>query len=341
MTTEHSAAGSAAAHNAYKAFARPAWDPRPGPRDGLSPVQLIAYEQARRCEEEARASLPPPPPPEFSLPDDAVAERANMIEMLTNVLGLELICRERYLALATWPAYSFMGPLERTELFAKHYQDAFTREFGRSSEVSADPTSVNFAVVWQMRQSADREGLPYDIYCRLGMHFYKAPRYFEELKSGSLRIPGRVGKPSWFKRKQKLWPELEAGSLSNATLVPQYHAEHFREFPAQIRFRNRLIAYAKETRSSEWVASIAFLQRYIMPIGELLTRLGLESEDKKQIVESLRWKMGFFEIRPPAETLPPEAFMQGCFGWFTGSSDHCVRCPLRTQCSTLATKVNL
>lgn len=332
MTIENSVAGAGSATSS----SRP-----PFYRAGMSRVQIMAFEMQRQRELERQTPAKPPLPPEFTLPDEAVDARAEEIEMLAAVLPPNLIRDERYLARVGWSGYGFMGPLERTQLFVRAYQIAFAGLFGMSCAISADPNSPNFAVVWQMRQSADRERLPYGIYSEIGLHLFKAQRYFEELKCGTLRIPDRVGKPSWFKRKQKVLHERGGWSLVDTTFVPQYHAKHFMELPAQLRFRDRLIEFAKRTRSFQSVAFYAFIQRHNIPIEELIRRFGLDSDERAELIASLKSQAGYVVDRPPAEALPPEAFMQGCFGWFTGSSDHCVRCPLRAQCAALADRVKL
>lgn len=266
----------------------------------------------------------------FPLSANAIRVRAAEVSRLASLVPPKLLKKERQLVFQLWPAYDFMGPFERTALFVEHYKRAYSSTYGFGCQVSADPASPDFRIVWEMRQSADDLCIPYRKYLSLLFHVFRR-RDPKKLSQANLVFQRRQNAPGWrWKFAEQRGRYVYDGLLDVALQVPQYRIEYFHALPAQSDFRKMIVGSAKYTRF--WREAIALVSIKANAVPRELFEAELPADEKVSIAESVESDMTLGVLKQaPIQKLADDEFMQACFG-FQRTSPRCESCPQADGC---------
>lgn len=245
-------------------------------------------------------------------------QRDTEISELRRILPGRLVDQERHASRTCWPAYCFMGAMERTRQFAADYQSAFQATFSMRCEMQHELGTKEFEMLWEMRQAADDELVSYPLYLEVSFHQVrkKDPMKFSR---PHLIFVRRQRRPLWRKRFKKVLSERYRWDLLRLANMPEYHVSNYVGLAAQDHLRAHL---SKETivYSAIQNARSFSIEHRIVPVKQVLGKLS--EEDRRDAVQRLKQEIQLGQIIP--EATPParcDELVESTYGWIAARPD--------------------
>ena len=266
----------------------------------------------------------------------------NELLLARSVVANDRLLREPKLIESAFVPYRYQSPWERTEKFARKFDQIYReykeRYFGETIEApSREALSLwpdgDIVAMWSARQSADKLGIPYEFYIRTAFDFRFSSGYKGCPKPGQLWHGDKI--------TEHMKKEFDArgGNAAQrgyniAVIDPMFFAENFRDDPIQQAAHADLYEKVKSFPDS-------FKLGAILKSSRILTEAGARKHFGDALVDRMQEHYEPFSVREASVPLTAEqAPLLGCFGGYDASATGCTRCPARVKCRALQTEVD-
>lgn len=281
-------------------------------------------------------------------------KRLNDIVQMRKIILPKDWKNENTLMMSRWFDYRFMSPLDLTLLFGKLYTEYLRRHVRRHIDFSLAETvngtktgapgerSKWFTALWRARQRADEFLLPYELYLEFCFDFSSRRKRKWTMLPNQLH-PSPKNKEAWLGCFMEFFTERAPYEIRRAGDLPHYRVENNLNLPAQINFRDMIIAEINHNTRNivDQIADRVFSKRNlsmetaleIIPVND---RAEVGSRAKSNY-ESEIWDEKPIIKLSKAEMLP------SCFGIseaMSPFSSPCAECPLANECIQFGINAN-
>ena len=263
--------------------------------------------------------------------------------LLREIIQPEWLAEEYELKDKRWIAYGYMSPLECTQLFTRVYDEKvrhfYAKYYDSAGADGLRPVQLNFLMneqrvmsqLWRARQTADRYGVPYDIFTHKAMEFMckwkgrkvvPRPNQLYGPRNLNLFIVDCQEKAANEMLFREEWDE-------------RFFAHRFVGDSAQVAALNMMERRIRETKP--WNRELA-LKSYLID-----RRAITEAEARRRFCDELVNKvLSTDEMPEPASTTKAVAsYKPPCLSLtFNASNPACMSCKFNVVCEKIKTRVD-